>query len=232
MAKHFYHIPLQKTLTFIKEHKSSLNTLVVDKKALEYHKQLGKSYYTQEVEAFITFFKIDKELDYALKTLEYFNSGIFIEELYKALNFSQFELKANNTESKAFFYAFCYVYTKRDAEGFEHFMQKTFIHYHNAFNSESNIHIDHKEMCHTLAKSKKVTIKESFGEEADEAFFKLLLDETLVVEEKGKRIKTLRKKAYKQLFYYLIDFEEKKRSEVEEVYEMMRDISSTTEGKA
>ena len=226
MAKHFYQIPLQKTLTFIKEHKSSLNTLATDKKMLEYHKQLGKSYYTLQVETFIDFFKIDKELDYALKTIEYFNSSVFVSELHKVLNFSQFELEANKVENKAFFYAFCYLYAKRDAESFELFIQKTFLHYHSAFNSESNIHIDHKEMCHTLTKTKKVSIKESFGEEGETSFFKLLLDEKLVVEEKGKRIKTLRKKAYKKLFYYLIDLDESVSTKRAEAHEIMQELSS------
>lgn len=224
MAKHFYQIPLQKTLTFVKEHKSILGTLTTDKKMLEYHKQLGKGYYTLEVETFITFFKIDKELDYALKTMEYFNSSVFITELHKILNFSQFGLERKNVQDKDFFYAFCYVYAKTDAENFKQFMEKTFLHYHTAFNAESNIHIDHQEMSHTLAKTKKVKLKESFGEEEGSAFFNILLDEKLVVEEKGKRIKTLRKKAYKKLFYYLVELEEKKQNEAEEAYKKMREL--------
>ena len=88
MAKHFYHIPLQNTLAFIKTHKSTLNTTMRDKKTLEYYKQLGKSYYTLQVETFVEFFKIDKELDYALKTLEYFHSSLFIAELYKTQPFT------------------------------------------------------------------------------------------------------------------------------------------------
>ena len=224
MAKHFYHIPLQKTLTFIKEHKSSLNTLCADKKALEYHKQLGKSYYYLQVETFMKFFKIDKELDYALKTMEYFNSSVFMIELHKILNLSQFELEHHKVQPKDFFYAFCYLYSHYNAEGFEEFMQKTFLHYHTAFNADSNIHIDHKEMCHTLAKTKKVSLKESFGEEGDNSFFKIYVDDKAIVEEKGKRIKTLRKKVYKKLFYFLIDFEEKRHSEAEEAYTLMKDM--------
>jgi len=204
MAKHFYQIPLQKTLTFIKTHKSALASLATDKKRLEYNKQLGKSYYTLEIERFITFFKIDKELDYALKTVEYFNSTLFMAELHKILNFSQFELSQHKVETKAFFYAFCYLYAKNDAEAFALFMEKTFLHYHTAFNAESNTHIDHQEMSHALAKSKKVTLKESFGEEEEGSFFKIFVDEKMQVAEKGKRIKTLRKKAYKKLFYYLV----------------------------
>ena len=226
MAKHFYHIPLQKTLAFIKEHKSELARLIKEKKALAYQQQLGKSYYTLQVEIFINFFKIDKELDYALKTMEYFHSTLFMHEAHKILNFSQFDLAEHKVDIKAFFYAFCYVYEKCDPKGFEHFMQKTFIHYHSAFNSESNIHINYKEMCHTLAKSKKVTLKESFGEEKDEAFFKIFVDKKAIVEEKGKRIKTLRKKAYKHLFYYLVELDEQVMNQAEEAYNNMKSLSS------
>ena len=121
------------------------------------------------------------------------------------------KLEVNKVQSKNFFYAFCHLYAKSDSEGFALFMQKTFLHYYTAFNAESNIYIDHKEMCHTLAKSKKVTIKESFGEETERSFFKILLDKRVIVDERGKRIKTLRKKAYRKLFYYLIELGEKER---------------------
>jgi hypothetical protein len=137
MAKHIYHIPLQNTLDFIKTYKTQLKKLTTDKEQLAYYQLLGKSYYHLQIEAFIKFFKIDKELTYALKTIEYFNSTHFIDEISKSLNFSQFRFEKELLHSKDFFYAFCYIY-----------MQK---------------------------------------------------------HEKGKRIKTLRKKAYKRLFYYLLD---------------------------
>lgn len=225
MAKHFYHIPLQKTLNFIKEHKPSLNTLARDKKMLSYHRQLGKSRYTLELETFITFFKIDKDLDYALKTMEYFNSSVFISQIHKVLNFSQFHLTRHNIQEKDFFYAFCDLYGKKDNVHFKHFMEKTFLHYHTAFNPDSNIQIDHQDMSHILAKSKKVKLKESFGEMDGIAFFKIFVDGCVVVEEKGKRIKTLRKKAYNKLFYYLIELEEKKQDDESlAVYEKMQEI--------
>lgn len=177
---------------------------------LAYHKQLGKSHYTIEIETFITFFKIDKELGYTLKTMEYFNSSVFISQLHKILNFSQFDLVTLHVQEKDFFYAFCNLYARRDNTSFKRFMAKTFLHYHTAFHPDSNIHIDHKALSHILAKSKKVKPKESFGEENGNAFFKIFVDDSVVVNERGKRIKTLRKKGYKKLFYYLIELEEKK----------------------
>ncbi len=205
MAKHFYHIPLQNTLAFIKEHRSTLNILIKDPKALAYHTQLGKSHYILEIESFITFFKIDKETDYALKTLEYFNSTPFMSELHQILNLTQFNLDSQRIETKTFVYALCYLYMRRDAEGFGAFMQKTFLHYHTAFHAQSDIRIDHQEICHALAKSRNTRIKESFGEEGEGSFFKILLDGKVVIDEKGKRIKTLRKKAYKKLLHQIID---------------------------
>jgi hypothetical protein len=147
-------------------------------------------------------------------------------ELHKILNLSQFELSQHQVETKAFFYAFCYHYAKNDAEAFALFMQKTFLHYHTAFNAVSNIHIDHQEMSHALAKSKKVTLKESFGEEEGCSFFKIYIDDKIQVEERGKRINTLRKKAYKRLFYDLVEMEEKKQSEAEEAHNMMQALSA------
>jgi len=208
MAKHFYQIPLQNTLSFIKEHKRELNQLTENKKQLEYNKLLGKSYYYLQIEAFISFFKIERDLDYALKSMEYFNSVVFLDKLYKSMNFSQFKLEQKQLQTKDFFYAFCHLYAQTSYEEFALFLQKTFLHYHTAFNQNSNIKIDHKEMCQTLLKSKKITLKESFGEDDKGSFFKILLDDKVIMTEKGKQIKTLRKKIYKNLFYYLLDEEE------------------------
>lgn len=213
MAKYFYHIPLQNALDFIKKDKAKLNRLTENKKELEYHKLLGKSYYYLQIESFLSFFKIDKNLGYALKTIEYFNSVLFLDELCKSINFSQFKLEQKQVHNKDLFYAFCYLYIQYSSEDFENFMQKTFLHYHTAFNQNTTTKIDHKEMCQTLLKSKKMTVKESFGEDDKGSFFKILIDDKVIIYEKGKVIKTLRKKVYKNLFYYLLDLDEKNCSE-------------------
>ena len=207
MAKHFYHIPLQNTLT--KTCKSDLSALIREPKRLEYHKTLGKSHYTLQIEAFMHFFKIDRDLDYALKTLAYFHSSPFMTRMHRTLNLSQFGLEPDMPQTKALFYALCHLYGASDPEGFELFIQKSLLHYHTAFQPESDIRIDHQEICRALAQTRKITIKESFGEEGSEAYFKIRLDGTLTIDERGKRIKTLRKKAYRKLFYRLIDGEER-----------------------
>lgn len=204
MAKKVYHIPLQKTLTFITTHKSTLNKLMLNPQLLEYHKNLGKSYFSLEIEVFINFFKIEKEMKYALSTMEYFHSQGFIDEASTLLNFSQFALNTEKVSSKDFFYAFCLLFHQDNHEDFTAFIQKLFLHYHTAFNSQSNIIIDYQALCHALLKSQNKTLRESFGEEKEEGFFRIYVDEILEIEEKGKGIKTLRKKAYKKFFLTLL----------------------------
>ncbi len=205
MAKHFYHIPLQNALQFVKQHKTWLNRVAQHPKERTYYALLGKSYYNLQIEEFIHFFKIDKNIDATLKSVEYFHSIGFIGTMHKVLNFSQFQVDKDKEMKKSFFYAFCYRYAKEEAEGFELFIQKTLLYYHTSFNTESNISINHQDICHTLAKSRHITIKESFGEEGKGVFFKLFLDGAITIEEKGKRIKTLRKKAYKRLLYVILE---------------------------
>lgn len=204
MARKVYHVPLRHTLGFIETHKSNLNKIALTPHTLEYDKLLGKSYYTLEVETFINFFKIDKEPKYALSTMEYFHSSSFLEEVFELLNFAQFSLKDKHISQKDFFYAFCLLFHKKNHEDFTGFTQKLFLHYHTAFNTTSNIEIDYQALCHTLAKSQHKSIKESFGEENASAFFKIWIDDILTIEERGKRIKTLRKKAYKRLFFEMV----------------------------
>ncbi len=205
MAKHFYYIPLQNALQFVRSYKTLLNRLSKYPKECTYYAYLGKSYYNLQIEKFFHFFKIDKNIDSALKNMEYFNSINFINNMHQVLNFSQFDIAEKKEEKKSFFYAFCYLYAKNEADSFELFIQKTLLHYYTGFNTETNIQIDHQDICYTLAKSRKINIKESFGEEEKEAFFKLYLDGVIAIEERGKRIKTLRKKAYKRLLYKLLE---------------------------
>ena len=203
MSKKFYHIPLQQILEFIKTDKAEISNLNQDSKSLEYNKLLGKSYYILEIEEFISFFKIDKDLKYALNTIEYFNSKSFLDEIHNSLNFSQFNIEKD--KEKDFFYAFCKILHQKNMPLFKSFMQKMFIHYHSAFSNSSATYIDHKEISLALVKIRGIEVNESFGEDSDSFYFKILLDGTIVVQRRGRVIKTLRKKAYRELFFYLID---------------------------
>jgi hypothetical protein len=59
-------------------------------------------------------------------------------------------------------------------------------------------------------KGKNIVLKESYkiDNTKNEANFKILIDGDIVIDADGKSIKTLRKKAYKQIFFYLLDKKE------------------------
>jgi hypothetical protein len=205
MAKKIYHIPLQKIRIFISDKKSALHKLLKEKQTMEYYKCLGKMRYDEQIESFLSFFKIDKSIPYALKTMDYFNSHLFMDELSLQLNFAQFDFEGERVSRRDFFYGLSHLLYTKDKALFEQFLQQLFLHYHTSFNKQSNITIDYKEISQTLIKAKKQSIKESFGEDEKGAFFKLLIDGVEQINLRGKSIKSLRKEAYKQLLRELLE---------------------------
>jgi len=206
MAKKIYHIPLQKSLFFIQNNKTELRAILSDTNKLEYRKLFGKSYYLLSIEEFIEFFKIDKALKTALELTQYFNSIKFFDEIFILLNFAQFSME--EAKRKDFIYAFFYLLQKEDKALFEQLLSQLFLHFHTSHNTHSNINIDYKELTKALTKSKE--LKESFGEDEESAFFKVLLDGELIAEQRGAKIKTLRKKAYKKAFFAMLDKQDAK----------------------
>lgn len=158
-------------------------------KKLEYGKRFGKAYYVLEIERFICFLKIDKNLDYALKLITYFESEVFIKELLTLMALEDFcEAKREH------FYLFLHYLEEYDSKLFSSFLQQSFMHYHTTQTPTSKT--DAQTLATTLAKDKKINFSESFGEENGEAYFKIVVDDEVVVERKGKSIKKLRKLVY------------------------------------
>lgn len=214
MAKHFYNIPFNKTLLFIKENKVTFNRYIKNIKELEYYSILGKSYYQIEIEEFINFFKIDKDINYALDTISFFNSILFLKEISQKLNFEQFKLEENSIDLKKMFYCFSFLYIEQEPDLSKKLFQQMFLYYHSSFNKNTKINIDYQEMALFIAKNKKVDIGNSFGEKNEnESYFTIMTNNQHFITLYGKKIKTLRKKAYKKLFYYLIDIDETKLSD-------------------
>jgi hypothetical protein len=205
MAKKIYHLPLQDTRTFITNHRSKLQRLITDKQYLTFAKRFGKAHYELEIASFIEFFKLQKELKSALNAINYFTSTPFFNELFNQLNFVQFSLADHNVNERDFFYAFCYLLVQNDQTLFTTLLRQFFVHYYTTLNATTEVSIDHKMMVHDLLKVRHITSKESFGEDEEGAYFYLLFDGECVVSERGKSIKTLRKKVYKKAFYFLLD---------------------------
>lgn len=72
--------------------------------------------------------------------------------------------------------------------------------------SRRSITINYKAMVEGLLKSDfPKLVRESFGENAESAYFKLHFKKELVYEETGNSIKTMRKKGYRELLFHIID---------------------------
>jgi len=179
---------------FIKRYKSEIKSLRDDKKAYEYAKLLGKSRYLLLVEKFLDEFRVQKDMSLSLKMLEWFNSKNFLKEIFLLLNFEQFVKELD----KEFFYSFIYLLSKKDERLKEEFFYKVFIHF-SFITDSSKIEINHKDIVLFLLKQQKKRLKESFGEDEKGAFFTIMIDDESY-DFRGKSIKTLRKKAYKELF--------------------------------
>lgn len=191
MPKKLYHTPLQDIHTFIKNYKNKISNTLQDNQKKEYYKTFSKAYYDIEIEKFIHFYKIDSDISHALKTINFFKSQSFLKRVYELLNFEQFD-----GDEKELFYIFLYFLKNIDNELFEKFIPKLFLHFFDS-NKTNNININYKEIAQTLSNQLHKTLKESFAQKDEYAYFKLILDEKEVVSLEGKSIKTMRKKAYK-----------------------------------
>lgn len=149
------------------------------------------------IKEFIEFFKVDKDYEYANKTIKYFTSENFMQNLYSYLNVEQF--KAANVNLRDIVYIIIFTLNNHNNELLGTFLHKTFLHFFSGLNKSSKIQIDYIDCCKIIAKHKHIVIKESFYEDENLAYFKLFCNEIESINLKGTSIKTLRKKAYKNL---------------------------------
>ena len=127
MAKKLYHLPLQRIRSFLTEHKSTLGSNLKNSKKLEYTKRFGKAYYLLEVEWFICFLKIEKNLDHALKLITYFESKAFVQELSELMKLSDF-----CEGRRDYFYGVLHYLQEHEPKLFSSFLQQSFMHYHTS----------------------------------------------------------------------------------------------------
>ena len=190
MAKKLYHLPLKRIRTFLTKHKSTLGSNLKNSKKLEYTKRFGKASYLLEVERFICFLKIETNLDHALKLINYFESEAFMQELSDLMELTDFcEGRRDH------FYGVLHYLQEHEPKLFSSFLQQSFMHYHTSQTPSTKT--DPQTLAIALAKSKKISFKESFGEEEGEAYFRIVVEGVVVVEKRGKSIKRLKKEVYK-----------------------------------
>jgi len=218
MARKLYSVGIHYVQRFITEEKSDINYYIVNPGYFEYAKIFGRSHYELYIQSFIEQFKINKEIDYAIKVLNHYKSYTYIYKLYKLLNLERFEERqkfatfdetTKKDYQKNIFYSFIYYLTTVHHVQREKIEHKLFTHYflHTLVmvSPKTKTKINHKNLSLALLKGKDMKLKESFKEENGEAFFTLYINQKPHIQLTGKSIKTLSKRAYKQLFYDLID---------------------------
>ncbi len=214
MAKKLYSVALRYVQTFITDNRSNINNLIQSDLKYEYAKILGRSHYEIYIQKFMEQFKIDKEIDYAIKILNHYKSYTFIYDLYKLLNLDRFEQIKNDENAKKdyqknIFFVFVYYLSTMPKSQKEDIENRLFTHYFlhmlATTNQSTKTELNFKNLSLALIKGKDMTLKESFKEGDKKVYFKLLINQKPHVELSGNSIKTLRKKAYKTFFYDYID---------------------------
>jgi len=241
MAKKLYHIGIDTIKQFISTNYSNINSNIKDSQKFELSKNFGRSYYEISINDFFLKYKIQKDILYAIKVLNIFKSYKFIFKLYRYLNLERFEnldsLSLMNENSikdykKSIFYSFVYfLFTNIDDNKItisQKLFSEYFLHYISSINNSSLIHIDYKNLTLGIIKGKNIVIKESFkiDEQSKTAIFKIIINNEEKIILNGSSIKTLRKKAYKQTFLYLIDNDtlDNKTARISEAYEKFDEL--------
>ena len=204
VAKKLYHIGFETIVLFIAKHNTTLRKLSNDTQTQELAKTFGRAHYQLSIEKFINKYKLDKS--FSLQTLTLFNSLNFIEELSKHLQLERFE---GVKDIKIIFYIFVYFLHHNPNREKEKIIKKLFEHYFlhtlSIYNTKTQTNINYKDMTLSYIKSKPIELKESYTETQEGVFFTIFINKEEKVTLKGKSIKTLRKKAYKQIFFFLLD---------------------------
>lgn len=208
MARKLYSLKYEKVAQFAKENKADIKAHL-SSTAFEYAKLFGNAQYEIRIKNFIEHFKIEKDRAYALEVISHFKSIGHIEKMLSHIGLLSFMDK----NPKELFYIFVFLLERSKDETLKDiFFYQSFLFYVFTLNKSSNITLDYKPMTLSLLKTSHpdIKVKESFGEKDEgegniSAYFTLELNNGHTIKELGTSIKTLRKKAYKQLFVNILD---------------------------
>ena len=208
MAKKLYAINFDTIKAYIAKNNKIFNEISHTEDQNDILWMFGKSYYEFAILKFFKNHAILKQKAYSKTLLHYFTSAEFISQTVEHLGLKQILKKENNPKEqsvKIYFYSFVYIFYEKcfDASIENKLFEQNFLHYSTTIHNPTDIKIDYEKFIKNILKPK--VPKESFGECENGVFFKLILQSKELVSLEGKSIKTLRKKAYKELFRTLGD---------------------------
>jgi len=180
----------------------------------EYSRTFGKAIYHLKIKQFIEQFRLNKNISYALKTFNLLSTYECINEFIertKLKNLIEHTQDQSTYKNQALnkFYSFVSILTEDNSnfskEIQERIFQKYFLHYYLWVRADKGREINYQDMVKYLLKGKIADVKEQYKQLEDKVIFNLIFNGELITSLEGKSIKTLRKKAYKKLFFYILE---------------------------
>ncbi|WP_457624687.1 hypothetical protein [Persephonella sp.] len=216
MGRKLRFIGVEKINKYISEKEEIIQEILNNPTYFEYAKTFGKAAFYLKIKEFIERFKLDKNKSYGLKVFNVLSSFECINELFKRTYFQKL-IKGNYEKSNVMstFYVFVYLMNKelqeksgnfhksRDID--ERLFVRYFLHFYLSTRPDGGRNVNYQDMVKYLLKGKIADIRERVLNLNGSTNYILIFNGKEVFNETGRSIKTLRKKGYKKLFYYILD---------------------------
>ncbi|WP_457639909.1 hypothetical protein [Persephonella sp.] len=214
MGKKLYFTGFKKIDRYLEEKEEEFLKLLKNKADFEYSRTFGKAIFYMKIKNFIDSFHLQKDKHFALKVFNILSSYECINELFKRTKLKDFlkniELSLDEkAKTLNLFYSFAY-FLDTDSSPFakdiqERIFIRYFLHFYMFARKDSGRNINYQDMIKNLLKGKIADIREVIRNNQDGIEFILLFNGEEIFKENGKSIKTLRKKAYKKLLFYILE---------------------------
>ena len=208
MSKKFYAIGFEHIKSHFEKNKKQLQEPLNHQENYDILYIFGKSHYELAILNFFKNHSILKQTTYSQKLLEYFCSDDFIAQTMKHIGvFDKIPKEKQKEKSflRWYFYSCVYIFYEKcfDKNIEEKLFERNFLHFSATINPPTNTQINPEQIVKNILKPK--TPKESFGEDENGVFFKIIFDSKICIDLRGSSIKTLRKKAYKEFLKMVLD---------------------------
>jgi hypothetical protein len=210
MAKKFYSIGFEKIKTFVLKNKKQFRENLSSEALFHINAIFGKAYYDKAILDFFKSHAIFKDTKRTMDIYAHLHSSNFIKNTSSYCGFDSLlttdekSKYTNDEDLKNFFYGVVFIFFEKLYDDISlSLFERNFFHFVATLNQKSDIKLNYEAMTKAFLKPK--IPKESFGEDDNGAFFKIIVDSQELISLSGASIKTMRKKGYKMLFKILIE---------------------------
>jgi len=218
MAKKLYFTGFKRINQYLEEKEEEFTKLLKSRADFEYSRTFGKAIFYLKIQQFLKRFHIEKDKSHALKVFNILSSYECINELLKRTLLKDFLKEINiSSDEKVktlnLFYSFVYFLENDSSNSIfakdtqERIFTRYFLHFYMFARKDKGRNINYQDIVKYLLKGKIADIKEIVKRSSEHVEFTLIFNEKEIFKENGKSIKSLRKKAYKKLLFYILEDE-------------------------